>query len=77
MNPKYEIGQKVLVNPVINQQSPRGCDVERYAGQIGEVTDYYWISPRSNEVIYIYTVKVGAGCKEVVLHEDEMETCID
>jgi len=74
MAAKYEIGQKVIIRPVNNQNlEPRDCTIEPYAGQIGEVTDYYWISPRAGEAFYIYTVRVGTGYKEIALHEDEIE----
>jgi len=56
--------------------SPRDCAIDAYAGQIGEVTNYYWISPHHSEVFYIYIVRVGSGYKEVALHEDEIEACI-
>jgi hypothetical protein len=74
--PKYEIGQKVIIKPIKEPASPRESDIDSYAGQIGEVTDYYWISPRTSTVFYIYTVRVGTGYKEVVLHEDEIEACV-
>jgi hypothetical protein len=75
--PKYEIGQKVIIRPVNDQRlSLRESDIESYAGQIGEISDYYWISPRTGKFFYIYTVRVGTDYKEVVLHEDEMEACI-
>ncbi len=75
MAPKYEIGQKVRITPVTNQNlSPRNFDLEPYAGQSGVVTDYYWISlSRGAEVLYIYTVQIGKSHKEVVLHEDELD----
>ena len=77
MSPKYEIGQKVIIRPVNDQPlSRRGCDIEAYAGQIGEVSNYYWMSPRTGDVFYIYTVRLGTDYKEVVLHEDEIEACI-
>jgi len=77
MSPKYEIGQKVIVRPVNEQpSSKRGDDIESCAGQIGEVSNYYWISPRTGQVFYIYTVRVGADYKEVVLYEDEIEAHI-
>ena len=50
--------------------------MEPYAGQSGKVTNYYWITPPSGEVFYIYTVRIGTGYKEVVLHEDEIEAYI-
>ena len=74
MAPRYTIGQKVRIKPVSSQNmSPRDCAIDAYAGQIGEVTNYYWISPRGGEVFYIYTVRVGTGYKEIALHEDEIE----
>ena len=73
MAPKYEIGQKVIIAPVKNQRlSPRDSDLEPYAGQIGEIIDYYWISPNTGEMFYIYTVRMDTDRKEVVLHEDEL-----
>ena len=77
MSPKYEIGQKVIVRPVNEQPSAkRGGDIDTYAGQVGEVSNYYWISPRTGQVFYIYTVRVGVDFKEVVLYEDEIEAYI-
>ena len=74
MEPKYTIGQRVIAKPVKGQTlSTRGSDVERYAGQSGIVTDYYWIRPSAGEVFFIYTVKMGEGQEEIVLYEDEME----
>ena len=76
MTPRYEIGQKVRIRPVSNQPlSPRDSGLEQYAGQSGEVADYYWISlDRGATVVYIYTIRVGDSREEVVLHEDELET---
>jgi len=77
MGPKYEIGQKVIVRPVTEQPlALRDSAIESYVGQIGEVSNYYWMSPRTGKVFYIYTVRVGTDYKEVVLHEDELEACI-
>lgn len=75
MAPKYDIGQKVTIMPVSNQHlSSRDSDLERYAGQTGEVMDYYWITlERGAKVFYVYTVRIGDGQNEVVLHEDELE----
>jgi len=74
MEPRYNIGQKIIVRPVKNQsQSARDSDIGRYAGEKGTVTNYYWISPEGSEVFYVYTVEFGAGQKEIVLHEDEIE----
>ena len=77
MGAKYEIGQKVIIKPVCDQPSSlRESDIQAYAGQIGEVSNYYWISPRTSEVFYIYNVRVGTGYKELVLYEDELEVCL-
>ena len=78
MPPKYVIGQKVIVTPVKNQQlSVRDADIETYAGQSGKVVDYHWISISKGEILYLYTVQIGAGDKELVLHEDEVEPYIE
>ena len=72
------IGQKVKIEPVQGKHlSPRDSVIDAYAGQIGEVTDYHWISPRSGEVFYIYTVRVGTGYTEIALHEDEIKAYIE
>ena len=73
MSSKYEIGQKVIIMPVENQRlSPRGSDLGEYAGQSGQVIDYYWIGSGS-DIFYIYTVKTEADNREIVLHEDEIQ----
>ncbi len=79
MTPKYQIGQKVVITPVKTQQlSPRDAALEPYAGQIGKVADYYWISLGSGGgVFYIYTVLMEADQKELVVHEDELEAVIE
>ncbi len=74
MNPKCNVGQKVVIRPGNNQPDPpRDCTIEPYAGQIGEVTDYYWLSPRAGEVFYLYTVRIGTSYDEIALYEDEIE----
>ncbi len=78
MAPKYEIGQKVIITPVKNQQlSPRDSDIGAYAGRSGKVTDYYWMNTGSGEAFYIYTVQIEAGHKDIVLHEDEIQAYIE
>ncbi|HJX13048.1 MAG TPA: hypothetical protein VJ377_05910 [Dehalococcoidales bacterium] len=76
MGPKYVIGQRVIIQPVSEGVSPREDDIKRYAGQVGEVADFYWISPRTGQVFYIYNVRVDDERKEVVVHEDEIEACL-
>ena len=74
MEPKYQLGQRVIIEPVKSQSSSaRDSDIEKYAGQSGIVTDFYWIRPSGGEVFYIYTVKIGDSEEETVLHEDEIE----
>ena len=74
MAPKYKIGQKVVIRPVMSQHlSPRDSDIEQYIGQTGKVADYYYVSLGGGaKAFYIYTVQIGTGKKEVVLHEDEI-----
>ena len=74
MAPKYEKGQKVIITPVKNQQlSPRDSDIEAYAGQSGQVIDYYWVSMgRGAAAFYLYKVQTETDNKEIVLHEDEL-----
>ena len=77
MTAKYETEQTVIIRPVVGERlSPRDADIEPYAGQVGKVADYYWISKGTGtEVFYIYTVRIEPDGKEVVLHEDELEKC--
>ena len=78
MAAKYLIGQKVRIKAVGGEPaaSPRDCAIDTYAGQTGEIKNYYWISPRTGEVFYIYMVRIGTGDKEIALHEDEIDTQI-
>ena len=77
MNPKYEIGQKVIIKPVTDQPlSQREDDIETYAGQVGEISDFYWISPRTGQIFYIYHVRMDTSRKDVVVYEDELEACL-
>lgn len=74
MDPKYTKGQKVILKPVVSQPlPPRDSTIEPYFGQVGQVMDYYWISPRAGVFFYIYKVRMGTGRTEIALHEDEME----
>ena len=71
---KYGKGQKVVIKPVAAESlSPRDSDIAQYAGQSGEVTDLYSISPRTGEVFYIYMVRVETDNRAIVLHEDEIQ----
>ena len=75
--PKYLVGQKVVLQPISGQGvSQRENDITEYAGQVGQVSNYYWISPRNGQVFYIYNVKVGDKKKEIAVYEDEIEPCL-
>jgi hypothetical protein len=77
IKPRYVKGQRVIIRPVSEKDlTQRENDINLYAGQVGEVTKYYWISPRTGQVFYIYNVRVGRGRKEIVVYEDEMEACL-
>ena len=73
--PRYARGQKVIIRPVNEQGiTARENSVNEYSGQVGEVTNYYWINPRNEQIFYIYRVKVGKDTKkEIVVYEDELE----
>jgi hypothetical protein len=73
--PRFAKGQKVIIKPVNEQGlTARENSVSEYAGQVGEVANYYWINPRAEQIFYIYKVKVGKETKkEIVVYEDELE----
>jgi hypothetical protein len=74
VNPRYDIGQKVVIKPPDRQSlEPRDSTLNKYAGQIGTIIDYHWINPRFEEFFYIYQVKIEASDNEIVVHEDEIE----
>jgi hypothetical protein len=74
MKPRYVVGQKVVIKPVNEKGlSQRDYDVNQYAGKEGKVSNYYWISPRTGQIFFIYKVLVEDGSKEIVVYEDEME----
>jgi hypothetical protein len=77
IKPRYIKGQKVIIRPVSEKgMTQREYDINLYAGQVGEVSNYYWISPRTGQVFYIYNVRVGKERKEIVVYEDEIEPCL-
>jgi hypothetical protein len=74
MNPKFGKGQQVIIRPVnASTRSSRDSTLEEYAGQIGRIVNYYWISPEAGKTFYLYTVRFGTSNQEVVLHEDEIK----
>jgi len=73
MPAEYEKGQKVEVKPLGQQgMSIRDTELRQYVGLIGEVVDYYWISPPAGEDFYLYTVNFETSNKRVVLYADEL-----
>ncbi len=74
MPAKYEIGQKVAIRPVSEQSlSPRDSAIRQYAGLTGEISNYYWIEPPTGQRFYLYTMRVDASNKDIVVYEDEIE----
>ena len=74
VKPRFVKGQKVLIKPVDEKGTTRReYSVNEYAGQVGEISGYYYISPRTGQIFFIYNVRVGKEKKEVVVYEDELE----
>lgn len=74
MEPKYKIGQKVTVRKLkSNASALRNAEISQHANETGIVTNYYFLCPKWGEVFYIYTVQIGQGQKDIVLHEDEIK----
>ena len=74
IKPRYVKGQKVMIQPVNEKGlTQREYDINMYAGQVGEISNYYWISPRTGQIFYIYNVRIGKERKEIVAYEDELQ----
>jgi hypothetical protein len=74
MGPKYSIGQKVIIHPVSEKGlTQRESDLSTYAGQVGQVSNMYAISPSGGQIFHMYQVRVGPEKKVIVVYEDEME----
>ena len=74
MAAKYEIGQRIVIKPISEQNvSVRESAMRPYVGQSGQISDYYWIEPPTGQRFYLYTVHVDANSKDIVLYEDEIE----
>jgi hypothetical protein len=75
--PRYAKGQKVIIKPVAEKGvTQREYNVDEYAGRVGEISNFYWISPRTGQIFFIYNVRVGKDRKEIVVYEDELEPCL-
>ena len=74
MNPQYHVKQQVIIQPPDYQSSdPRDSTLDKYAGQVGTIVDYYWISTHLGGTFYIYRVKFESSGNEIVVHEDEIK----
>ena len=74
MEPKYKIEQQVTVRKrKSNSSALRDAEISQYANETGIVTNYYSIRLNWGKVFYIYTVQIGGGQKDIVLHEDEIK----
>jgi len=74
MGPKFMIGQKVIIHPVSEKGlTQRDSDLATFSGQVGQVANFYSISPSDGQIFHMYKVRVGAEKKEIVVYEDEME----
>ncbi len=74
MNPRYHVGQKVIIKPLtLESGDPRHSVLNKYAGEVGTIADYYWIDTHLSGVFHTYKVKIGANDNEIVVHEDEIE----
>ena len=74
VKPRYIKGQKVIIKPVDEKgTTSREYAVNQYAGQVGEISNYYHISPGTGRIFFIYNVRVGKERKEIVVYEDELE----
>jgi hypothetical protein len=77
VEPRFSKGQKVIIKSVDERgATQREYSVNEYAGQVGEIADYYYISPGTEQVFYIYNVRVGKEKKGIVVYEDELEPAL-
>jgi len=74
VKPRYSKGQKVIIKPVDEKGTTRReFSVNEYAGQVGEISNYYFMTPPTGQIFFIYNVRVGRERKEIVVYEDELE----
>jgi hypothetical protein len=77
VKPRYAKGQRVIIKPVSEKGiTQRENNVNEYAGRVGEVANFYWITPGTGQIFYIYNVRVGKDRKIIVVYEDELEPCL-
>ncbi len=74
IRPRFGKGQQVVIKPVDEKGvTKREYDVNAFAGTVGEISDFYYISLLTGQVFFIYHVRVGKDKKEIVVYEDELE----
>jgi hypothetical protein len=75
VRPRYIKGQKVLIKALGGDSTTqREASINEWAGKVGEVASFYYISPRTEQIFFIYKVVVGdKDKKEIVVYEDELE----
>jgi hypothetical protein len=74
IRPRFGKGQRVVIKPVDEKGvTKREYDVNEFAGEVGEVSNYYYINLHTGQVFFIYNVRVGKEKKEIVVYEDELE----
>jgi hypothetical protein len=74
VKPRFAKGQKVIIKPVDEGGvTKREYNVNEYVGKVGEIVNFYYISPRQGQIFFIYNVRVGKERKDVVVYEDELE----
>jgi ribosomal protein L21E len=74
VKPRFVKGQKVIIKPIDEKgTTKREASVNEYAGKVGEIVNFYYISPRQEQIFYIYNVRVGKERKDIVVYEDELE----
>ena len=77
VKPRFSKGQKVIIKPVDEKGvTKREYSVNEYAGQTGEISNYYYISPPTGQIFFIYNVLAGKERKEIVVYEDELEPAL-
>jgi hypothetical protein len=74
IRPRFVKGQNVIIKPVDEKgATKREFDVNEYAGEVGQISNYYYMNLRTGQIFFIYNVIVGKEKKEIVVYEDELE----
>ncbi len=77
VKPRFTKGQKVIIKPIDEGGvTKREYNVNEYAGKVGEIVNFYYISPRQEQIFFIYNVRVGKERKDIVVYEDELEPAL-